>query len=62
MKNKNQWWGYKHTNGHLQAKRYFTPLDIQEAFESPFVEQAYGPFDARDRDEALSVLEGQIMK
>lgn len=47
------WWGYKHTNGSLQAKRYFGPLDTDEARDSPFCAQVVGPFPARDREEAL---------
>lgn len=47
------WWGYKHTSGTYQVKRYFTPLDIEEAIESPFCAEVVGPFDATDRDDAL---------
>lgn len=54
---KNLWWGYKHTSGSLQAKRYFEPLDIQEAKESPFCKQVVGPFEAEDREEALKKVE-----
>jgi hypothetical protein len=53
---KNQWWGYQHLNGSLQVKRYFGPLDIQEARESPFCELVYGPFPASDRDDALATI------
>ena len=53
---KNQWWGYKHTEGTYQAKRYFEPLDIQEANESPFCEIVVGPFMAANRDEALEII------
>ena len=27
------WWGYKHVNDTLQAKRYFGPEDLKEAKE-----------------------------
>lgn len=57
---KNQWWGYLHTSGTLQVKRYLDPLDIQEARESPFCSQVFGPFEASDRDEALAILNGLI--
>ena len=53
---KNLWWGYVHTTGTLQAKRYFEPLDIDEARESPFVQEAFGPFPADDREEALKIV------
>lgn len=54
---KNQWWGYKHTNGSLQAKRYFSSEDTSEARESPFCEKVVGPFEAEGREEALQILE-----
>jgi hypothetical protein len=50
---KQLWWGYKHISGTYQAKRYFGPLDIQEAEESPFCDIVVGPFYAENRDEAL---------
>lgn len=50
------WWGYLHTSGTLQAKRYFDELDIQEAHDSPFCEQVVGPFEASGRDEALTIV------
>lgn len=51
------WWGYRHTQKTLQAKRYFSAQDIEEARESPFVAKVYGPFKAQGRDEALKILE-----
>lgn len=51
------WWGYLHTNGHWQVKRYFEPLDIQEAEESPFCQKTHGPFEAIDREEAIKHCE-----
>lgn len=51
------WWGYRHTSGSLQAKRYFDARDIEEARESDFVSQVVGPFQAAGRDEALSIVE-----
>ena len=56
------WWGYKHTSGTLQAKRYFDKKDIEEAYESPFCEQIIGPFEAKNRDEAISYIENQLNK
>lgn len=54
--NKLLWWGYLHTSGTLQAKRYFDELDIREAHESPFCKQVVGPFEASGRDEALLIV------
>lgn len=50
---KNLWWGYKHTSGTYQAKRYFDERDIDEAYESPFCKIVVGPFEANNREEAL---------
>lgn len=52
----NQWFGYFYTDGNPQVKRYFEPLDIREAEESPFVHSVYGPFDAETREQALTTL------
>jgi hypothetical protein len=49
----NLWWGYKHISGTYQAKRYFEPLDIKEANESPFCDIVVGPFLSIDRDDAI---------
>lgn len=46
------WWGYLHTSGTIQIKRYFGRRDIEEASESPFVQAIVFPFEARDREEA----------
>lgn len=52
----NLWWGYLHKSGTLQVKRYFEPLDIQEAKESPFVKSVHGPWEVNSREEALAKL------
>ena len=54
-----KWWGYKHTSGTLQAKRYFDRRDTDEAQESPFVEQIVYPFLAANREEALEYIKQQ---
>jgi len=50
---KNLWWGYKHVSGTYQAKRYFEPLDITEAIESPMCEIVTQPFEAENREDAI---------
>ena len=50
------WWGYIHTDGELQIKRWFSQKDINEARISPFVESYYGPFEADNRSHAKEVL------
>lgn len=57
---KNLWWGYRHVSGTIQAKKYFVPLDIQEAEESDFCEEVYQPFEANNREEALAHIKGII--
>jgi len=60
MENTNPWWGYLHSEGTLQVKRYFGPMDIQEANESPFCQIVVGPFNAKDREEAIKILKSQL--
>lgn len=50
------WWGYRHINGSLQAKRYFSTEDLSEARQSPFVASVCPPFSAAGRDEALKII------
>lgn len=54
------WWGYLHTSGTLQVKRYFGPLDLQEAYESPFVDKVRGPWAVVSREEALTKLREEL--
>lgn len=60
--NKILWWGYVHTSGSLQVKRYFSPEDITEAEESPFCRQIILPFEANSREEALEFIKTRINK
>ena len=56
MSNLIEWWGYRHSNGGYQVKRYFEALDITEAQDSPFVAAVAGPFEAENRENALAVI------
>lgn len=56
QENKLLWWGYLHTAGTIQVKRYFDHLDIEEANESPFCDIVIGPFEAFDRDDAIKYM------
>lgn len=47
-----EWWGYLHTDGSIQVKRYFSLRDLLEADESPFVQARTGLFTATDREAA----------
>lgn len=55
-----EWWGYLHTNGNIQAKRYFDRRDIDEAWESDFVKLAFGPFLASNRTKAIAYIKSQL--
>lgn len=55
-----EWWGYRHTNGSLQVKRYFDRRDTEEAKESPFCDIVVGPFLAKDREDAIKELKKKI--
>jgi len=59
MGNSNLWWGYKHTSGSYQAKRYFDKRDTDEAHESPFCENVVGPFNAETREQALEIVKSK---
>lgn len=54
-----RWWGYKHVNGTLHVKRYFDQRDLDEAQGSPFVARVCPAFFAKNRTEALTILEGR---
>jgi hypothetical protein len=51
-----QWWGYLHKDKSIVLKRYFDHKDIESANESDFVTVTYGPFEAKNRSHALSIL------
>ena len=55
-----KWWGYLHTSGTIQVKRYFGPLDIQEAHASPFCKKVFGPFDVDNREEVLAKIKEKV--
>jgi hypothetical protein len=46
------WWAYRHINGAILVKRYFDERDIEEALESPFVDEVIGPFHADNAEQA----------
>ena len=60
VNNKILWWGYRHIDGSLHAKRYFSEQDLDEARESPFVKRYSPAFPAQNREEALKILEDHL--
>jgi hypothetical protein len=61
MTDKILWWCYLHTNGHIQAKRYFDQRDLDDADESPFVKRRSSPFEAEDRDDAIKKFHDDLV-
>jgi len=54
----NMWWGYLHSNGTIQVKRWFGDhadytTDCQD---NPFVQRVVPPFEAASREEALRII------
>lgn len=52
-----KWWGYLHTNGSIQLKRYFDDSYIQDCRDSEFVRKYTSPFEAANREDALEVVQ-----
>lgn len=50
------WWGYLHINGTVRVKRFFDPGDTDEAKQSPFVLDVYGPLWCDNRADALKTI------
>jgi len=56
----NKWWGYRHINDTLQVKRFFSWQDMEEAEDSDMVKITAGPFEAKDRMDALNKLKENL--
>ena len=56
LEEKIMWWGYIHNSGTVHAKRYFTKQDIDEAHESPFVKEVFGPIEGT-RDDIIRIMD-----
>jgi hypothetical protein len=56
----NKWWGYLHTAGTIQVKVFFDERDIDDAYESPFVQKVVKPFNASSREEAIEYIRQQL--
>lgn len=55
MSNTIEWFAYLQTNGSIQLKRFHNQIDIEEALESAFVADVFGPFDAESRNIATVI-------
>ena len=58
MEDKIQWWGYLHSNGQPQLKRWFgdTRDYTDDCENNPFVARVILPFEADSRDSAWKIL------
>ena len=56
------WWGYLHSNGSIQVKRWFGDHKdyIDDCIDNPFVTQVVPPFSAESREEAINCIKVQV--
>ena len=61
---KNMWWGYLHANNTIQAKRWWGDhADYTTDCQcNPFIQKVCKPFEANNRDEALTHLKEYFNK
>lgn len=61
--NEISWWGYLHSNGTIQVKRWFgDPKDYKDDCEdNPFVIEVFTPFFAASRKEAEEVIGKRLL-
>jgi len=50
-----QWYAYKHIDKSIHVKRFFDFKDLDEAWESTFVDVVTGPFTASSVEEAKGI-------
>lgn len=52
------WWGYLHSNGKIQLKRWFgdTKDYTEDCIGNPFVQKIVIPFEATTREVARAIL------
>lgn len=61
--NKLEWYAYEHVNGTKHLRRFLGDVgDIQEARDSDFVKRVTGPFEAKNRPEAMSIMLARLGK
>lgn len=55
-------WGYLHQNQTVQIKRWFgdTRDYIEDCQNNPFVLKVVSPFEAENRDEALTIITARL--
>ena len=55
-------WAYRHINGHIQVRKYYDRLGIEDALDSDFVEDVAGPYPAHNRKEAEQIAISRLGK
>lgn len=61
--NKLMWWGYLHSNGTVQCKRWWGDVEdyTGDCIGNPFVLEVVMPFEADSREEAIKILEDRLL-
>ena len=56
--NRLMWWGYLHSNGQIQVKRWFGDHKdyLDDCEGNPFVVKVVRPFAAETREEAVKLI------
>jgi hypothetical protein len=56
------WWGYLHSNGTAQLKRWFGDHEDYrgDCIRNPFVQKVVEPFEASSREEAWKILNERL--
>jgi hypothetical protein len=59
---KNMWWGYLHSNGTMQVKRWFGDHKdyTDDCIGNTFVVQVVKPFEADTREEAVMIIDLEL--
>ena len=56
------WWGYRHNDGKIHLKRFGkgSSIELNEVEDSQFTDDFVTPFEAKNRLEALQILEERL--
>lgn len=61
--NKIMWWGYLHSNGSIQLKRWFGDIHdyTTDCIGNDFVSKVVPPFESNTMEEAMNKLKQEII-
>ena len=54
-----RFWAYRHIDGHIHVRRFFDLADVEDAYDSDFVDDVLEPFQAKNRAEAEGIARGR---